>query len=179
MFKFLAQEYVSQYGFLNLFNFITFRVGASILTSLFFSLIFGQFIINKLSKIQPNGQPIRNDGPQTHIIKKAGTPTMGGVLIILSVFFSSVLWADLQNTFIWIGLLALLVFGFIGFNENFNVAMGPTFDCDYDNQLPSYSNVSGPEEACSIAFDIDGASSDYWEATVCQDFGQWTMYECI
>ena len=71
MFKLLAQEYVSQYSFLNLFNFITFRVGASILTSLFFSLIFGQFIINKLSKIQPNGQPIRNDGPQTHIIQKA------------------------------------------------------------------------------------------------------------
>ena len=120
MFKFLAQEYVSQYGFLNLFNFITFRVGASILTSLFFSLIFGQFIINKLSKIQPNGQPIRNDGPQTHIIKKAGTPTMGGVLIILSVFSSSVLWSDLYNSFVWIGLLALISFGFIGIIDDYN-----------------------------------------------------------
>ena len=100
MFKLLAQEYVSQYSVLNLFNFITFRVGAAILTSLFFSLIFGEFIIDKLSKIQPNGQPIRNDGPQTHIIKKAGTPTMGGVLIILSVFFSSILWSDLQNNFV-------------------------------------------------------------------------------
>ena len=97
MFKFLAQEYVTQYGFLNLFNFITFRVGASILTSLFFSLIFGQFIINKLSKIQPHGQPIRNDGPQTHIIQKAGTPTMGGVLIILSVF--SCLFVNSPRTF--------------------------------------------------------------------------------
>ena len=119
MFKLLAQEYVNQYSFLNLFSFITFRVGASILTSLFFSLIFGQFIINKLSNIQPNGQPIRNDGPQNHIIKKAGTPTMGGVLIILSIFFSSVLWSDLQNNFIWIGLLALIVFGFIGFIDDF------------------------------------------------------------
>ena len=113
MFKLLAQEFVSQYSFLNLFNFITFRVGASILTSLFFSLIFGQYIINKLSKIQPNGQPIRNDGPQTHLIKKAGTPTMGGVLIILSVFFSSVFWSDLQNSFVWIGLLSLISFGLI------------------------------------------------------------------
>ena len=85
MFKLIAQEFVNQYSFFNLFNFITFRVGASILTSLFFSLIFGQFIINFLSKIQPKGQPIREDGPDTHIIKKAGTPTMGGVLIILSV----------------------------------------------------------------------------------------------
>ena len=119
MFKLLAQEYVSQYSFLNLFNFITFRVGASILTSLFFSLIFGQFIINKLSKIQPNGQPIRNDGPQTHIIKKAGTPTMGGVLIILSIFFSSVLWSDLQNNFVWMGLVALIVFGLIGVIDDY------------------------------------------------------------
>ena len=120
MFKILAQEYVSQYGFLNLFNFITFRVGASILTSLFFSLIFGQFIINKLSKIQPHGQPIRNDGPQTHIIQKAGTPTMGGVLIILSVFSSSFLWSDLYNNFIWIGLLTLISFGFIGLIDDYN-----------------------------------------------------------
>ena len=119
MFKFLAQEYVSQYGFLNLFNFITFRVGASILTSLFFSLIFGQFIINKLSKIQPHGQPIRNDGPQTHIIQKAGTPTMGGVLIILSVFSSSVFWSDLYNSFVWIGLLALISFGLIGIIDDY------------------------------------------------------------
>ena len=119
MFKLLAQEYVSQYSFLNLFNFITFRVGASILTSLFFSLIFGQFIINKLSNIQPDGQPIRNDGPQNHIIEKAGTPTMGGVLIILSVFFSSVLWSDIQNNFIWIGLFSLIVFGIIGIIDDY------------------------------------------------------------
>ena len=119
MFKLLAQEFVNQYSFLNLFNFITFRVGASILTSLFFSLIFGQLIINKLSMIQPYGQPIRNDGPENHIIEKAGTPTMGGVLIILSIFFSSLLWADLQNNFVWIGLLALLTFGLIGFIDDY------------------------------------------------------------
>ena len=72
MFKLLAQEFVTQYSFLNLFNFITFRVGASILTSLFFSLIFGQLIINKLTLAQPEGQPIREDGPENHIIQKAG-----------------------------------------------------------------------------------------------------------
>ena len=119
MFKLLAQEFVTQYSFLNLFNFITFRVGASILTSLFFSLIFGQFIINKLTLAQPKGQPIRKDGPETHIIQKAGTPTMGGVLIILSVVISSILWADLKNNFLWIGLVTLLIFGFIGFIDDF------------------------------------------------------------
>ena len=119
MFKLIAQEFVYQYSFLNLFNFITFRVGASILTSLFFSLIFGQLIINTLSKIQPKGQPIRKDGPETHIIEKAGTPTMGGVLIILSVLISSILWTDLKNSFVWIGLLTLIIFGLIGLIDDY------------------------------------------------------------
>ena len=119
MFKLLAQEFVAQYSFLNLFNFITFRVGASILTSLFFSLIFGQFIINRLTLAQPDGQPIREDGPENHIIQKAGTPTMGGVLIILSVLISSLLWADLKNSFLWIGLVSLIMFGVIGFVDDF------------------------------------------------------------
>ena len=120
MFKFIAQNFVEQYSFLNLFNFITFRVGASILTSLFFSLIFGQYIINKISKIQPIGQPIRDDGPENHIIQKAGTPTMGGLLIILSVIMSLFLWSDLQNIFIWIGFLSLFIFGLIGFIDDYN-----------------------------------------------------------
>jgi len=119
LFKLIAQEFVIQYSFLNLFNFITFRVGASILTSLFFSLIFGQLIINKLSKIQPKGQPIREDGPETHIIKKAGTPTMGGVLIISSILISSILWTDLQNSFVWIGLLTLILFGLVGLIDDY------------------------------------------------------------
>ena len=119
MFKLIAQEFVNQYSFLNLFNFITFRVGASILTSLFFSLIFGQFIINKLSRIQPKGQPIRLDGPETHVIQKAGTPTMGGILIILSILISSFLWTDLQNSFVWIGLLTLISFGSIGIIDDY------------------------------------------------------------
>jgi len=119
LFKYIAQEFVTQYSFLNLFNFITFRVGASILTALFFSLIFGQFIINKLSAIQPKGQPIRDDGPETHIIQKIGTPTMGGVLIILSVLISSFLWSDLKNSFVWIGLSTLIAFGFIGFIDDY------------------------------------------------------------
>ena len=119
MFKLIAQEFVNQYSFLNLFNFITFRVGASILTSLFFSLIFGQFIINKLSRIQPKGQPIRQDGPETHIIQKAGTPTMGGVLIILSILISSFLWTDLQNSYVWTGLLTLITFGSIGIIDDY------------------------------------------------------------
>ena len=73
MIKYLAFEYQSLFSFLNIFSYITFRAGASILTGLFFSLIFGNYIINKLSNVQPTGQPIRDDGPESHIIAKKGT----------------------------------------------------------------------------------------------------------
>jgi len=104
---------------LNLFNYITFRTGAAILTSLFFSLIFGEIIIKKLSSFQPTGQPIRSDGPANHIIEKAGTPTMGGILILMSMTFSLLLWADLANKFIWICFVTSLFFGSIGFIDDY------------------------------------------------------------
>ena len=119
MIKYIAFEYQSLFSFLNIFSYITFRAGASILTSLFFSLIFGNYIINKLSNIQPSGQPIRDDGPESHIIAKKGTPTMGGLLIILSVFISTIIWADLKNIFVWILLLTILIFGSIGFADDY------------------------------------------------------------
>ena len=88
MFIYLAENYTQYFSFLNLFNYITFRTGGAILTSLFFSLIFGEMIIKFLSSIQVSGQPIRSDGPKRHIIEKAGTPTMGGVLILSSILIS-------------------------------------------------------------------------------------------
>ena len=119
MFKFFAEEYVNYFTIFNLFNYLTFRTGAAILTSLFFSLIFGKTIIKSLSSIQPIGQPIRNDGPESHIIKKSGTPTMGGVMIIMSMLISLLLWADLKNSFIWISTLSFLSFGIIGFFDDY------------------------------------------------------------
>ncbi len=119
MIKYFAFEFESIFGFLNIFSYITFRAGASVLTALFFSLVFGQLIIDKLSLIQPVGQPIREDGPESHIFKKAGTPTMGGLLIILSVLVSVLLWADLNNPFIWIALFTIISFGLIGFVDDY------------------------------------------------------------
>ena len=119
MIKYLAFEFQTIFSFLNIFSYITFRSGAAILTGLFFSLIFGNYIINKLSKVQPSGQPIRTDGPESHIIAKKGTPTMGGLLIMLSVLVSTLLWADLNNRFIWISLITILVFGIIGFADDY------------------------------------------------------------
>ena len=119
MIKFFASEYQTIFSFLNIFSYITFRTGAAILTGLFFSLIFGNYIINKLANIQPSGQPIREDGPESHIIAKKGTPTMGGLLIILSVLVSTILWSDLKNIFIWISILTILLFGLIGFADDY------------------------------------------------------------
>ena len=93
MFNYLATEFTYFFSYLNLFNYITFRTGGAILTSLFFSLIFGELIIRKLITFQPFGQPIRTDGPEEHLLKKTGTPTMGGILILSSMFVSLFLWS--------------------------------------------------------------------------------------
>ncbi len=119
MFYYLATEFTNVFSYLNLFNYLTFRTGAAILTSLFFSLIFGNLIINKLKKLQPIGQPIRIDGPENHIIQKAGTPTMGGVLILLSMSVSLFLWANLTNMFVIICFFTSILFGLIGFIDDY------------------------------------------------------------
>ena len=119
MFVYLAETYTQYFTFFNLFNYISFRTGAAILTSLFFSLIFGEMIINFLSTTQPAGQPIRSDGPERHLFEKAGTPTMGGVLILASIIISFILWAKLTNYYVWISLFACIAFGLVGFLDDY------------------------------------------------------------
>nr|CRH06760.1 phospho-N-acetylmuramoyl-pentapeptide transferase [Candidatus Magnetococcus massalia] len=100
---------------LNIFQYITFRTIMAVLTALIISFVLGPPLIRKLQSLQGKGQPIRNDGPERHIIEKAGTPTMGGTLILLAVVVATLLWADLYNPYIWLTLLATLGFGAIGF----------------------------------------------------------------
>ena len=119
MFFYLAETYTQYFTFFNLFNYISFRTGAAVLTSLFFSLIFGEMIIKFLSTIQPIGQPIRLDGPKKHLFEKAGTPTMGGVLILASIIISFILWAKLTNYYVWISLFACIAFGLVGFLDDY------------------------------------------------------------
>ena len=114
MFVYIAENFTQYFTFLNIFNYITFRAGAAILTSLFFSLIFGETIIKYLSSLQPIGQPIREDGPENHIFQKAGTPTMGGVLILIGIPFGTFLWTDLNNPYIWVLLMVATSFGLLG-----------------------------------------------------------------
>jgi phospho-N-acetylmuramoyl-pentapeptide-transferase len=101
----------------NVFQYITFRALAAGLTSLILSLAFGPYFIRMLATRQM-GQQVREDGPKSHY-KKSGTPTMGGILILLSVGISTLLWADLTNSYIWLVLAVMTAFGFIGWLDDF------------------------------------------------------------
>jgi phospho-N-acetylmuramoyl-pentapeptide-transferase len=105
--------------FFNLFRYITFRSGGAFFSALIFGFIFGQPLINFLRKRQGNGQPIREDGPERHAIEKAGTPTMGGVLILGALIASTLLWARWDNPYIWIVLFVTVSFGLIGFADDY------------------------------------------------------------
>ena len=111
----LAEEVI----FFNLFRYLTFRSGGAVLTALLIAFVLGPSVINWLKKKQKEGQPIREDGPEGHLLTKKGTPTMGGVLILLAVAISTLLWADLSNHFVWIVLLVTGGFGMIGFVDDY------------------------------------------------------------
>lgn len=102
----------------NLFRYITFRAGGAFLTALIFGFLFGLPLINVLRKRQGKGQPIRTDGPEGHFAK-AGTPTMGGLLIVGAVLTSTLLWARLDNPYIWMVLFVTLSFALIGFADDY------------------------------------------------------------
>ncbi|WP_299381508.1 phospho-N-acetylmuramoyl-pentapeptide-transferase [uncultured Kiloniella sp.] len=107
------------YSLFNVFRYITFRSGGAVLTALLISFIFGPKIIRWLKVKQGEGQPIRDDGPESHLLTKKGTPTMGGALILLALSVSTLLWANLSNPFIWIILLVTIGFGLIGFGDDY------------------------------------------------------------
>ena len=112
-------RYADDFQLFNLFNYITFRVGAALMTSMLIAFILGPKMITLLRAKQGKGQPIREDGPEGHIIQKAGTPTMGGLLILLSVLISTLLWGDLSNPFLWTIMLVTTSFGLIGFYDDY------------------------------------------------------------
>ena len=102
----------------NLFRYITFRAGGAFMTALLFGFIFGRPLINVLRRRQGKGQPIREDGPEGHF-SKAGTPTMGGLLIVGALLTSTLLWARLDNPFVWIVLFVTMSYGAIGFWDDY------------------------------------------------------------
>ena len=109
-----AEEFIA----FNLFRYLTFRTGGAVLTAFILSLLIGPKLIRWLKSKQKEGQPIREDGPESHF-KKAGTPTMGGFMILASVTVSTLLWSDLTNMFVWYALVVMVGFGCIGFADDF------------------------------------------------------------
>jgi phospho-N-acetylmuramoyl-pentapeptide-transferase len=107
-----------QISALNVFRYITFRTGGAIMTALLFVFLFGPAIIDVLRIKQGKGQPIRDDGPQTHFAKR-GTPTMGGLMMLSGITVATLLWANLSNWYVWIVLFVTLAFGAIGFYDDY------------------------------------------------------------
>src|ERR1700756_1706452 len=104
---------------LNVFRYITFRAGGATFTGALFVFLFGPWIIDHLRLRQGKGQPIRADGPQSHIVAKKGTPTMGGLMILSGLVVSTLLWANPLNPYVWIVLAVTLGFGFVGFYDDY------------------------------------------------------------
>ncbi|HYM30557.1 MAG TPA: phospho-N-acetylmuramoyl-pentapeptide-transferase [Candidatus Cybelea sp.] len=115
----LLYPLVSEVSVFNLFRYLTFRTGGAILTALVVSFLFGPRVIEWLRAKQRKGQPIRSDGPQGHLVSKKGTPTMGGILILLGIAAGTLLWADLTNGYVWAVLIVTLGFGAVGFADDF------------------------------------------------------------
>src|SRR5690606_19765197 len=103
----------------NLFRYLTFRTGAAVITALVISFLVGPALIAWLRKKQRHGQPIRADGPESHLQTKQGTPTMGGMLLLLALSISTLLWADLGTPYVWIVFSVTISFGAIGFYDDF------------------------------------------------------------
>src|SRR5213595_1322450 len=107
------------FSVLNVLRYITFRTGGAMITALVFVFLCGPWIIDHLRLRQGKGQPIREDGPQSHLLTKRGTPTMGGLMILSGVTVSALLWANLLNPYVWIVLGVTLCFGLIGFYDDY------------------------------------------------------------
>jgi phospho-N-acetylmuramoyl-pentapeptide-transferase len=120
MFQFLSLlPHADRIAFFRLFKYLTFRSGGAVLTALFVAFVIGPALIRWLKQKQGKGQPIRADGPQRHVVEKQGTPTMGGLLILLPTVAATLLWADLSNPYVWIVLLVTAGYGVLGFADDY------------------------------------------------------------
>jgi phospho-N-acetylmuramoyl-pentapeptide-transferase len=115
----LARPLADHFILFNLFRYITFRAGAACMTALIVSFLLGPMVIRGLKRRQGHGQPIREDGPERHLIEKKGTPTMGGLLILFALTISTLLWVDLRNGYVWAVLFVTLGYGALGFADDY------------------------------------------------------------
>ena len=140
-------------SFFNVFRYITFRSGAAVMTALLICFLLGPSIITWLKSKQGSGQPIREDGPEGHLLTKKGTPTMGGVLILLALVIATLLWADLTNGLVWALLFLTCGFGGIGF-------------CDDYLKLTKRSSDGLPGRLKLLAQIVIAAVTGYWVSQI-------------
>ena len=108
-----------QFSVLNVFRYLTFRTGGAVITALAIGFLIGPAMIRMLRQQQSEGQPIRDDGPDTHPLTKKGTLTMGGLLILVALVATTLLWADLRNRYVWATLGVTVAFGVVGFIDDY------------------------------------------------------------
>jgi len=153
----LAQWLQNDYGFLRVFNYLTFRAVMASLTALVIGLGFGPFVIRRLTELKV-GQAVRSYGPQTHLIK-AGTPTMGGVLVLIGIAVSTLLWADWGNRFIWIVLLVTLGYGAIGWVDDYRKVVHRDPKGMSSREKFFWQTVIGLFAAAYLAFSVSETSN--------------------
>ena len=119
MFYHFLVPLADDYRLFNVFRYLTFRTGGAMMTALFVCFVIGPGFIRWLKVSQGKGQPIRLDGPQRHIVEKQGTPTMGGLLILVAMVVATLLWADLSNLYVWAVLMVTLLFGLLGLADDY------------------------------------------------------------
>ena len=151
------QAYSPEYGFLRLFQYLTFRAVMAAVTALLIGLVAGPAVIRKLTEFKI-GQPIRGYGVQAHI-SKAGTPTMGGVLVLLAIGLSTLLWVDLSNRFVWIVLLVTLGFGAIGWVDDWRKVVNKDPEGMRSGEKYLWQSVIGLLAALYLVFSISEVSN--------------------
>lgn len=115
---YLLWQYSAEFPIFNVFRYLTFRSGGAVITAMLVAFVCGPAIIRWLKKQQGYGQPIRTDGPQSHLVKQ-GTPTMGGAMMLLGIVVATLLWADLSNRYVWATMIVTLGYGLIGFLDDY------------------------------------------------------------
>jgi phospho-N-acetylmuramoyl-pentapeptide-transferase len=158
MLLWLAQHYQDQIGALRIFNFITFRAVFATLTALMIGLFAGPAVIRMLTRLKV-GQAVRTDGPQTHLVK-SGTPTMGGVLILIGIAISMLLWGDWSNRFIWPVLVVTLGFGAIGWVDDYRKVVYKDPNGMASREKYMWQSIIGLLAALYLAFSVSGPTND-------------------
>ena len=151
------QSLAPEYGFFRVFQYITFRAVMAAMTALLIGLIAGPAVIRRLTSLKI-GQPVRGYGLQSHLVK-SGTPTMGGVLILLSIVISTLLWADLHNRFVWIVLVVMLGYGAIGWVDDWRKVVNKDPEGMRSREKFMWQSVIGVVAALYLVFSISENSN--------------------